>query len=336
MLPRHNLEKRSFALAKESGKNAARYFLEKYPNLFHRDDAEPKVEAFTYKEVYDPDMTFTVADLEAAVERREVTNAVIAFEKLREQGQLMDSAVMMDLFKLVSFYNQQDVFQAELVEEMWFTREAPFTKTWKDGGLADQLFAELDSDHPEALSIYLQALARHGSTGKAFELFTKAESEGKLLSLNAYNAILHVIPFIRESGQSRSDLLTDLLKMMSNKQIAPNLTTFNKALAVLSRNPHRKGVRNEAKTFLSEMQALAIRPNLASYSHILKIFYSDRRDMNDTLPKIMEIVKNKTFVYTDQDDRKSVCCLLFFKIGFIDFCFICFFSQILRDCNANL
>lgn len=46
-IPASNIAKRTYALAKESGKKAAKYFLEKYPDSFINNPAEPNVEVGT-------------------------------------------------------------------------------------------------------------------------------------------------------------------------------------------------------------------------------------------------------------------------------------------------
>lgn len=303
MLPRNNLEKRSFALAKESGRNAARFFINKYPELFYRDDAEPKVEAFTFKEVYTPDMTFNLKDLEVAIARREVTNSMIAFNKLREQGIEIERNVFLDFFELVAFFNERDVFDADMTEEMWFQREEQGKKTWKDGGLIDQLYGEHESTYPQLTGIYLQALVKHYHMNKAFELYGHAIQSGKPLSLDAYNAVLQTIPYVRQSGQSRYELLIELLKQIAQRKLKPDLQTFNGALAVISRNSRWKGAKNEAQKVLNEMKALSITPTLGTYYYILRIFYHEANDMNDTLPRIIDAIKDKTFVYTCPEDR---------------------------------
>ena len=306
MLPRNNLEKRSFALARESGRSSARYFLNKYPQLFHRDNAEPKVPAFSYKDVYDESMTFSLEDLEIAIDKREVTNAVVAFEKLREQGQQLSSELVLKLFQLICFYNERDVFDAELTEENWFKRDSSVRKNWQDGKLADQLFQELQSSTPSVTSVYIQALVKHFHVTRAYELYMKSCTEKLPLTLAAYNSLLEIVPFTRESAQSRHEFMIQLLEQIANASLQPSLCTFNRALAVISRSPHWKSSKNEAKRLLNEMRELSIQPNLASYYHILRIFYAEKFETNEILYKIADLLKNRTMVYAEPDDCKCL------------------------------
>lgn len=328
MLPRNNLEKRSFALAKESGRNSARYFLNKYPELFYRDDAEPKVEAFSCKDVYDKSMTFTQNDLQIAIDKREVTNAVIAFEKLREQGEQMPQELVLKVFQLICFYNEHDVYHAELTEENWFKRDLSVRNNWQDGKLADQLFQEIEKSIPSVISVYIQALIKHFHVSRAYELYMKTRNENKPLTLGAYNSLLEIVPYTRESAQSRHEFMVELLEQIANAGLHPTLTTFNRSFAVISRSPHWKFAKNEAKKLLNEMRELHIKPSLAIYYHILRIFYAEKFETNDTLYKIMDVLKNQTLVYTEPDDCKLKELLLmsiqYFSVFFVLLdCFSC-------------
>lgn len=323
------MDKRSFALAKESGRNAARYFLDKYPHLFYRDDAEPKVEAFHFKEVYSPEMTFDVQDLNIAITKREVTNATIAYKALVEQQkQTIDTVTQMNLFKLVSFYNNQDPIDCDLsVEANWFKRYQQLKKSWKDNELADQLFVELEKVEPQAAtSVYVQALVLYGHMNKAFDVYNKYldQNHEKPLDVGAFNAIIRSVAYVRDSGESRQELLNIVLNKMSQLNVNPNLSTFNRVLEVLARNSYRKGTLNEVKKVLNEMKELQVRPSLATYYYVLRCFYPEKRYSNSTLNKIMEAIKDSSFVYSEPDDCKKFQIIQIY-FDFFNLIFVLFF-----------
>src|SRR6218665_3031665 len=109
-------EKRFNALSKISGRNAARYFFEKYPQYFHRDISEPKIEAFSYRDVFDETMEFEIADLERSISSTEVKNAEICYETLLKQGVTIERDMLDDLLELACFFNSENPTQPELVE----------------------------------------------------------------------------------------------------------------------------------------------------------------------------------------------------------------------------
>jgi len=298
LTPLSNISKRSYALSKESGRRAARYFLENYPHLFYRDDAEPKIPAFSYPDTFSTETQVNENDLKNCIGCRQVANAIQVYENCKKLKVEISQQVLQSFLELVCFYNNQEGPDAEYLEQTWFRQRddrVDRKKTWLDGSLAEKIFESMPDKTPEAMNALISGFGRFNAAEKALKMYEEARGNNVLLEADTYNSLLKVVPFLRGSGDSQWELILDLLRDMSVTNTRPNLGTLNEILDVLTRLGIWKNARNMALRTVSEMKKLGVEPSLGSYSCLLTIFINDRTGGANPqiLYDIMDIVEGK-------------------------------------------
>ena len=116
---------------------------------------------------------------------------------------------------------------------------------------------------------------------------------------------------LRESSESRWQYIEDILNSMKSNEIKPNLRTMNSILEVITRLGTARFAQNLAKKTLVEMtNKLGIRPSLATYYHLLNIFYKERGPSNSVLYEIIDRIEDQEFEIQDPNDSKFLFVLL--------------------------
>lgn len=64
---------------------------------------------------------------------------------------------------------------------------------------------------------------------------------------------------------------------MNEKKIRPNILTLNATLDSISSLGSLRHARPFAQNLLAEFKQLGIKPSLASYHHLLNLYYKDRK-----------------------------------------------------------
>ncbi|KAH7937092.1 hypothetical protein HPB49_007849 [Dermacentor silvarum] len=303
-IPASNVAKRTYALAKESGRKAAKYFLDKYPDSFAHNPAQPNVEAFNPKKKYTAETEVEESDLAACIENVDLDSAVIVYQNLKTKGTVVSQDVLQSFLELLCFYNCRQPLDEDLTEERWQRQMAPreTRKSWKDGGLAEQVFDSIENKDGRAYAALIQGMAKHYHVDKAYELFQEMVSKGVTPPLEVYNSLLSVVPFLRESYDSRWELARELMQGIERNRLKPNINTMNTILEVVSRFGASPSARKYALQVFSEMKHLGIEPSLASYYYLLVIFCKTRGAPSTILHSIMKEIENKSFEMRDPKD----------------------------------
>lgn len=96
---------------------------------------DPPIEAFIPKVVYDENSDVTVDDLKNTIKKELVSDAILVYKLLRDKDVEISAEDKQELLELVSFYNEQDALNEELIEERWFKQTGKIRerqrKTWK-------------------------------------------------------------------------------------------------------------------------------------------------------------------------------------------------------------
>ncbi|KAL1436534.1 hypothetical protein MTO96_049632 [Rhipicephalus appendiculatus] len=81
--------------------------------------------------------------------------------------------VLQSFLELLCFYNCKQPLDEDLTEERWQRQMAPreTRKSWKDGGLAEQVFDSIENKDGRAYAALIQGMAKHYHVDKAYELF---------------------------------------------------------------------------------------------------------------------------------------------------------------------
>lgn len=307
LAPKNTREFKNYALSRESGVKAAKYFMKNYPQLFYRDQAEPKVEAFAYPDVFSSEMEFSLDDLRDSIEKRNVSNTIVAYQKLCEQQTDIPLDLRLDVFQLVCFFNSKDAF--EFVEELPFTRKITATlyervKLWDEVGLAERMWSDFfqNENVVQANTVYLQALVKYGAFDKAYLVHKSFVDEKRKVHLEAYNALLRALPFVNLIDHSCARVVGVLEEINANA-FQPTIETVNAALFALANvEGERDEVISLTEKLFQDSQMLKLPVNLGSYFYMLNIYYKDRNQNEDILNRIVDKIENKPIRLSSRED----------------------------------
>ncbi|KPM04935.1 PTCD3-like protein, mitochondrial-like protein [Sarcoptes scabiei] len=303
LTPVTNIDKRSYALAKESGRIAARYFVETYPDLFFRDYSEPKIEAFTYKEIYEESMDFEIDDLRKSISRCDVRNSIICYQKLSQLNIEIDQCILLDLLDLVCFYNCEDE-QLINEEENFFQRQKiPIKNIWKDNGFAENLFETIRPKSDRTYSAIIMGMAKHHQNERAFAYYRQAIDSNMRLNTLAFNALIDIVQDMHIESEKRWETIENLLKTMALKRLKPDLGTLNSTLRQLSRFKFwNRMMETTSKVFNELAFKFGIEPSLATYLYLLRIFYRSKNSQSSLIYDIMHKIGQRRFEPKDGND----------------------------------
>jgi pentatricopeptide repeat domain-containing protein 3 len=322
LIPQSNLNRRAYALSRESGRKAAKFFMDNYPQYFFRDDAEPKVPAFSYKDSFGPETTVSESDLVACISCGEVQNAIQVFRNCRKQKVKLSDEVIESLLQFLCFHNSQDMPDPDFAEERWFkSRDAGSDKKkkWIDDSVAEEVFHSMAVKTPEAVNAMICGYSRHNASEKALQLFEAAKSNNVKLETEAYNHIIKMVTFAKGSGDGRWEMILDILRDMRNTGTCPDVGTFNEILSVLSRQQTWRHAKNMALKITAEMKRLRIEPSLATFDHMIKIHTYDKTGnaAPEILYSIIDYLSGRQLQIRDPHD-------------------VLFFMRAMIVCNENL
>ncbi|XP_054167093.1 protein PTCD3 homolog, mitochondrial-like [Oppia nitens] len=305
LTPLSNNQKRLFSLSRESGKRAAKYVFDEFPELFIRDVSEPKIDAFTYKELIDESVVVDEIDILQCIARKEVNNAIQCFKNMTRDKKPMSAETVQKLLELVCFYNCDEPPDMDfLVEKSYAAGEVNRSANiWKDNGFAEQLFASIEQKTSQTYCTLIQGLVKFSQSVKADHYYKEAKELGLKLNIETYNGLIKVAPMLRESSDSRWLYMEDVLNDMKSCGVRPNLHTMNNMLEVVTRFGAIGFSHKFAKKILSEMvNKMGIEPSLATYYHILNVFAKDKSPNFPILYEIMDKIDGKEFTICDLND----------------------------------
>ncbi|KAH9389686.1 Pentatricopeptide repeat domain [Tyrophagus putrescentiae] len=305
LTPISNFDKRTFSLAKEAGRKAAHYFFDKYPEYFYRDLSEPKIEAFTYKEIFDDSMEFEELDLQKCITRSDISNAIICYSNLVKQNKEISEETLLDLLDLVSFYNGENNPE-RYIEEDWFKKNFELrleSNFWKDNGFAEQLFESLKSKSSQAYSSLIMGMCRYFQAERAFAFYKQAIESGMKLNVHTYNALILASYNLHSTNEERWKTVLEVLKTMQANEIRPDLGTMNAVLKQVSRYKFWNMNTDLAKKAFNEFAfKFDIEPSLATYTYLLNVFHRSRGSRSSLIYEIMNKLNAKTFELRDTED----------------------------------
>ncbi len=197
-------------------------------------------------------------------------------------------------------------------------------RTWKDNGLAEQMFEELklSAQSEQKFRLYnsfISGLFKYNHTEKAMIILDEMKQNNISFDLTTYNYLLYSTSFIKESYETRWQFIIDCLQEMKQNSIKPNLRTFNSILYTLRRCSLYERGPTLALSILNEMRECNIEPSLGTWAHIIMIFYPNDQIGYHTqiLPQIFDELEKQyqlngnQFQWRDIDDSE-----LFFNAMF--------------------
>ncbi|XP_010211125.1 PREDICTED: pentatricopeptide repeat domain-containing protein 3, mitochondrial [Tinamus guttatus] len=329
LMPRNTASARLLALAKESGRNAAKYIIKEFPQYFDKITAEPNVLCLM-PEITTPQIEgVSEAALKERIQLRKVKAAVDLFDQLLQAGTPVSLETTNSLLDLLCFYGDAQEEQGEQkrdleeVEENNAEQKSPkrrFQKslnssgfTWREDCDAERIFKIMPERNAHSYCTMIRGMVKHGVPAKAYDMYVELLNERHKADVHTFNALITIVPYLKEKFVERWELIKEFLNHMVQQKVQPNVLTFNAVLKALRRCG---GVgRSVSLSVIKEMKALDIEPSLATYEHLLSIFYRTvELHPSNIITEVLEEVEKRSFTAQDPHDARffvtamQVCC----------------------------
>uniref|UniRef100_A0A8D0GK40 Small ribosomal subunit protein mS39 n=1 Tax=Sphenodon punctatus TaxID=8508 RepID=A0A8D0GK40_SPHPU len=318
LAPTNNSSYQIFSLSKESGQNAAKYIIKSFPEFFQKDIAEPHIPCLM-PEDHPPQLEeVSEAALKERIQLRKVKASVDMFDQLLQSGASLPLETTNSLLDLLCFYGDREPAGEDHREEkgqLEELEEAPEREKrqkasihsgikWRKNNNAERIFNLMPERNAHSYCTMIRGMVKHGAYQKAFDTCTDLVNNGHSANVDAFNALILAAPEIKDTASEKWELIEGLLKQMAEQKLQPNLFTFNAVLKSLRKCGGL--ARSVALQTLREMKALDIEPSLATFDHLLHIFYKSAvlsKAPENILLQVMNEIEGKSFSPLDPDDN---------------------------------
>ncbi|XP_037078403.1 protein PTCD3 homolog, mitochondrial-like, partial [Pollicipes pollicipes] len=298
LVPGSNLDKRMFSLSREAGRNAARWVRDRNAELFEHQVAQPFSETFAPRPVYDENTAADEAVLQEVIEQGRVSDAITVYQKLSKENVELSRETRQALLELLCFYNGEDTLDEERLEERWFSNTGTGNKarkTWKDNGVAEEVFRSLEPLDGRAYNTLIKGMTKFYQADRAKQLWEEMQNRGFEPELETYNYMITVASFVMESAEKQWEYVEGMLRRMAGQGLRPGAATLSAVLQAVWTMGSWRRARDVALATWREFRQLGVQPTLASYYFLLSVFYRDRASSTDLLKTIMDEIQGKTF-----------------------------------------
>ncbi|CAB3407455.1 unnamed protein product [Caenorhabditis bovis] len=262
-IPSTQNAKKTYFMAKELGKRAARQLAEEWPTLFAFDRDQPRLPVFRPEKLADPlQIEPTEKNLLEIIKSRQVQDACTLYERMRSENIDVSDSTQLELFRLVAYYNSRNAPFAEWHEWHGMRNFAEDeTHSWQSASVADLLFETLPKTD-ETVSIMIAALCKFANS-ESVERARQLYKENSTLKIRreAYNLLI---------STSNFKIASNLCAEMSKNGMKPDVSTFDSLLIAANKIEKFEDRVDAFTKILSEMSHLKIRPALSTYHKILK------------------------------------------------------------------
>lgn len=135
LIPMSNIGKRTFAMAQEAGRKAAHWVREQNPHLFNHLEADPVIQDFLPKMVFNDLSNVTEEDLKNAIKEVQISDVKLIYKLLKKKNELISKDLEGSVLELLCYYNNEDTLQDDFIEERWFKQSSSGKernrKTWR-------------------------------------------------------------------------------------------------------------------------------------------------------------------------------------------------------------
>ncbi|CAD6215537.1 GSCOCG00000346001-RA-CDS [Cotesia congregata] len=301
LIPVSQSTKRSYALAKESGRKAAMWIRQELSYLFDHRVMDPVIESFLPKIEYTSKDQVSEEVLKKVIKDANPSDALTIYKLLEEQVSVETKS---ELLQLLCYYNNEEPLSEEFMEHKWFKNDSK-TPSWKHCSETDKLFAFLKDQGgkiaADAYSAMICGNAKYINTERAWQLSEEADRLNIPLTIEAYNYIISLATTITDNGSERRKIVLNTMGKIKEQGLEPNIGTLNSALKVTSRM-NRNNAEEFCRLLFGEFKSIGIEPSLASYYYALKAFYRKDSPACSLLREIMNKIKNKSFVAQSKAD----------------------------------
>ncbi|KAM9329483.1 small ribosomal subunit protein mS39 [Gastrophryne carolinensis] len=310
LTPRSSVDYTVFSMAKESGKNAAKYIVKMYPNLFEKDIAEPHIPCLMPESIQPLIEGVSEEALTERIKLRRLKDSVDLFDQLLQAGTPPSLETTNRLLDLLCFYGDreptsesqasQDQENENGQRKTLDPRRAAEVQTWRENNNAERIFNLMPEKDAHSYRTMIRGMVKHGAASKAFDMYTDLLNNRLTGDVYTFNALILAAPKMRTDSREKWALIVDLLNQMIQQKVQPNLYTFNSIISSLKRT----GLKGMAIQTVNEMKALNIEPSLATFHHLLMVFHKpgDASAQAGILEDILQEIQGKSFTIQDPDD----------------------------------
>lgn len=312
LLPIRPNDRRLYLLSKLNGIKTAKYILNKNPELFFRDDAEPKVDAFLPREEFNPDMDLGEDDIIWCIENNDAPNGVIAYKSLLEKGITINDDTLLKFFELLCYTNEEgliDLIDYERTRFLPDSEENLVKQTWKNTGLASKIFNQIkvDLDPPRVYSAMIAGLSKYNEHNTAKEIFEEYREShpDKGLYTMAYSGLLDSIRRAYSSVSTAYQALDEIVGHMERNLVKPDLLVFNSIMKTYRSFNVDDNTVQKALCLLNDMKTLNIEPSLFTYANFINILfrYKGGRVYGDLVDTILAEIESSDSILQIKDER---------------------------------
>ncbi|XP_033920881.1 small ribosomal subunit protein mS39 [Melopsittacus undulatus] len=337
LMPKNAANFRLFALSKESGKNAARFIIQQFPQYFDKISGEPPVTCFV-PEILTPQIEGVSEEaLKERIHLRRVKESVDLFDQLVQAGTPISLETTNSLLDLLCFYGDgestQEKEEEAKKEEVKEDLEEPEVNAseqkapkrqfqrglqssgprWRENNNAERIFKIMPERNAHSYCTMIRGMVKHGAFVKAYDMYIDLLNERHKADVHTFNALISAVPHLKDRFSEKWELAKDFLNHMAQQEVQPNLLTFNAVLKTLRRCGGLG--RNMSLLVIKEMEALDIEPSLATYEHLLFMFYRGvELHPSGIISEVLDDVEKRSFTAQDPDDANffntamQVCC----------------------------
>lgn len=248
--------------------------------------------------VYNENSEVNESSLEQLIANVEVSDAVLVYNLMVQRKIDISNALRQSFLELICFNNHEDSVAEELIEERWISQTTlgreRLRKTWKDGDLAESIFNQIEPKDSLAYCAIIRGMCKYIQVERGYALYQDALQKDLHIDVTTFNSVIRVSSFQRESGETRWQLVQELLQTMVLRKIKPNLETMNAVLSVVS-TINSTAAREYTRQILAEFNALGIAPSLESWYFVLSIYCRERGPVSHVLIDILNQIEGKEF-----------------------------------------
>lgn len=160
----------------------------------------------------------------------------------------------------------------------------------------------MQEKRPTAYAAMICGMAKYLNIDEAMKLFAQMEEQNMPIPVQVYNSVITMIPFLRDSIESRWEMTLSMLSKMDEQGIQPNLRTFNAVFEVISRIAAWRRSREIALQTLTEMRVCNVEPSLGTFHFLLQIFCRERGPVSYILNDILSVLEDQKLELRDSKD----------------------------------
>ncbi|KAM4673555.1 small ribosomal subunit protein mS39 isoform 4-T5 [Amazona ochrocephala] len=229
LMPKNAANFRLFALSKESGKNAAKFIIQQFPQYFDKISVEPDVTCFM-PEILTPQIEGVSEEaLKERIRLRRVKESVDLFDQLVQAGTPVPLETTNSLLDLLCFYGDgestQEKEEEAKPEEAKEDLEEPGVNAsekkapkrqfrrgfqssgprWRENNNAERIFKVMPERNAHSYCTMIRGMVKHGAFVKAYDMYIDLLNERHKVELHPSGIISEVLDDVENRSFTPQD-----------------------------------------------------------------------------------------------------------------------------------